>query len=128
MRGILQFPQEGDDNAWEGAPSGSLGGPSGAASSSAGAPTSSGGGSPGLQLRLVEGLSAAGIQAIAAGGKHFACLSQTGDLHVWGCGSQGQLGLGDFADAPRPKLLRPVLGKTVVAVRNFSTFSSGFRV
>lgn len=70
-----------------------------------------------LQLRLVEGLKAAGVRSVAAGGKHFACLAQTGELYMWGSASQGQLGLGDCIDVLSPKVLRPVPSKAVQAVR-----------
>lgn len=69
------------------------------------------------QLRLVEGLKAATIRAASVGSKHFACLAQTGELYIWGSGTQGQLGLGDCLDVVSPKLLRPVPSKAVQAVR-----------
>ncbi|KAL8450299.1 hypothetical protein Emag_003322 [Eimeria magna] len=69
-----------------------------------------------LQLRLVEGLKAAAVRSVAAGGKHFACLAQTGELYMWGAGAQGQLGLGDLVDVVGPKVLRPMQNKAVQTV------------
>lgn len=108
--------QDAEDNLLDGSPSISLG------SASSGVP-GGGGSSLGIvsspspvHVRLVEGLKAASIKSVAVGGKHFACLSQGGELLVWGSGAQGQLGLGDCADAQSPKILRPVQGKAVHAV------------
>ncbi|XP_072201312.1 RCC1 domain-containing protein 1 [Excalfactoria chinensis] len=45
------------------------------------------------QPRLVEALGGVPMRAVAAGGWHSACISDGGDLYVWGWNESGQLGL-----------------------------------
>lgn len=45
------------------------------------------------QPRLVEALGGVPMRAVAAGGWHSACVSDGGDLYVWGWNESGQLGL-----------------------------------
>lgn len=114
---VIWGPTDGEDCSWDGGSAGGMG------SSSAGGPAvgvpqpAAAGSIPAiLQLRLVEGLKAAAVRAVAAGSKHYACLAQTGELYLWGSGAQGQLGFGDCLDVLSPKLLRPVPSKAVQAV------------
>ncbi|KAL8431025.1 hypothetical protein Efla_007609 [Eimeria flavescens] len=113
---VMWGPAECEDIGWEGSAPRTTGGPS-VISATAGAPPSVSGAAPSLlQLRLVEGLKAAAVRAVAAGSKHFACLAQAGEIYMWGSGAQGQLGLGNCADVASPKILRPVASKAVQAV------------
>uniref|UniRef100_A0A8C2UFN6 RCC1 domain containing 1 n=2 Tax=Coturnix japonica TaxID=93934 RepID=A0A8C2UFN6_COTJA len=45
------------------------------------------------QPRLVEALCGLPVREVAAGGWHSACISDGGDLYVWGWNESGQLGL-----------------------------------
>uniref|UniRef100_A0A669PYK4 RCC1 domain containing 1 n=1 Tax=Phasianus colchicus TaxID=9054 RepID=A0A669PYK4_PHACC len=45
------------------------------------------------QPRLVEALGGVPMRAVAAGGWHSACVSDGGDLYMWGWNESGQLGL-----------------------------------
>ena len=43
------------------------------------------------------------MKQIAAGDNHTVCLSQKGQVYSWGCGSQGQTGLGLYEDISTPQ-------------------------
>ncbi|XP_064013850.1 RCC1 domain-containing protein 1 isoform X2 [Pogoniulus pusillus] len=45
------------------------------------------------QPRVVEALGGVPMTAVAAGGWHSACISEAGDLYVWGWNESGQLAL-----------------------------------
>ncbi|XP_026192032.1 E3 ubiquitin-protein ligase HERC2 [Cyclospora cayetanensis] len=113
---VVWGPMESEDTGWDGSSPDAFENPSVGLSPTALPNQGVGSAISNLQLRLVDGLKATGVRAVAAGGKHFACLVQTGDIFVWGAGAQGQLGLGDCADVVCPKILRPVQGKLVQAV------------
>ncbi|KAL8443652.1 hypothetical protein Emed_006670 [Eimeria media] len=113
---VIWGPTDGEDLGWEGSSPRSTGAVSAGGSNAGGAPVASGSVPSSLQLRLVEGLKAAAVRSVAAGGKHFACLAQTGELYMWGAGAHGQLGLGDLLDVVGPKVLRPVQNKAVQTV------------
>lgn len=53
------------------------------------------------QPRLVEALCGLPVREVAAGGWHSACISDGGDLYVWGWNESGQLGLPSRAVAER---------------------------
>ena len=40
------------------------------------------------------------------------CLTVRGDVYAWGCGSDGQLGIGKMSE-PRPMLIQILQGKRV---------------
>ncbi|KAL8275411.1 hypothetical protein Esti_000623 [Eimeria stiedai] len=113
---VIWGPTDCEDLGWDGNSPRSTGVASAGGSNAGGTPLTSGSVPSSLQLRLVEGLKAAAVRSVAAGGKHFACLAQTGELYMWGAGAQGQLGLGDLIDVVGPKVLRPVQSKAVQTV------------
>ncbi|XP_071506518.1 protein RCC2 homolog [Diadema antillarum] len=43
--------------------------------------------------RLIEALGCVGVTSVSAGGWHSACISDIGDLYIWGWNEAGQLGL-----------------------------------
>ncbi len=53
----------------------------------------------------ISSLRSVFIVAITAGTYHFAVLSDTGHVYVWGSNSEGQLGMGDFSQRNLPVLL-----------------------
>ncbi|XP_055980624.1 RCC1 domain-containing protein 1 [Sorex fumeus] len=48
---------------------------------------------PAPEPRLLEALQGLSVAAVAAGGWHSVCVSEAGDLYVWGWNEAGQLGL-----------------------------------
>ncbi|KAL8437953.1 hypothetical protein ACSSS7_000603 [Eimeria intestinalis] len=110
---VIWGPTDCEDLGYDGGSPRSSGIASAGVSTAGSAPLASGSVPTSLQLRLVEGLKAAAVRSVSAGGKHFACLAQTGELYMWGAGAQGQLGLGDLLDVVAPKILRPVQSKAV---------------
>jgi len=52
-----------------------------------------------------EALGGAAAVLVAAGGAHTVAVTLEGELWIWGCGEEGQLGLGDEADRLAPMLL-----------------------
>lgn len=56
--------------------------------------------------RKVDGLGELAIQQIAAGGDHTVALTTGGRIFTWGCGSEGQLGLGPAVPSQcKPRLV-----------------------
>lgn len=88
--------------------------------------TSSSGSGVASAPRLLEGLKATGVKAVAAGGSHFAVISQSGEVYVWGNGENGQLGLGHLVSQPSPRLLKLPQGRTVRQVRLVSRVKPSF--
>ena len=50
----------------------------------------------------IKALQGEHVIAIACGDKHSAALTSNGDVFMWGDGSLGQLGLGDFRNQHTP--------------------------
>jgi alpha-tubulin suppressor-like RCC1 family protein len=54
---------------------------------------------------LISSLQNVFVVAVTAGAYHFAALSDTGQVFLWGSNSEGQLGMGDFSQRNLPVLL-----------------------
>ncbi|CAN0104583.1 unnamed protein product, partial [Sphacelaria rigidula] len=55
--------------------------------------------------------------AIAAGWRHSIAVTGEGAVFVWGCGSDGRLGVGEYTDVQRPQQVRvPLAGLKVRSV------------
>ncbi|CAM9941811.1 unnamed protein product, partial [Hapterophycus canaliculatus] len=54
-----------------------------------------------------------GPVAIAAGWRHSVAVTAAGAVFVWGCGSEGRLGLGSHADAATPRQVRALASRAV---------------
>lgn len=73
-----------------------------------------------LKPKIIQGLQGLKIIAISSGDRHSACITNTGCIYTWGCGTDGQCGHNNnFRDIIRPKLiLNPVLkNKFVVDIK-----------
>lgn len=85
-----------------------------------------------LKPLLIEGLAGLMVIAISSGDRHSACVTNTGAVYTWGCGSDGQCGHSVFRDVVRPKLVEHLVGKFVVDVmcgHNFTmVMTSGHEV
>ncbi|CBZ49869.1 hect E3 ubiquitin ligase, related [Neospora caninum Liverpool] len=66
--------------------------------------------------RLVDALKGINSASVAAGGMQMAVVSQSGELYMWGCNSEGQLGTGDRRDASVPRVVKALQGKIVKVV------------
>ncbi|CAE8647715.1 unnamed protein product, partial [Polarella glacialis] len=66
--------------------------------------------------RLVEGLRHVHVRHVACGGHYSAALSESGEVHTWGCGKDGQLGHGDAKDVHAPKPVRSLQSKLIRSV------------
>ncbi len=53
----------------------------------------------------VEGLEGVSVVCVVSGEHHCCVVSKQGDLHMWGRGDCGQLGLGDDFSRSIPTLL-----------------------
>ncbi|KAM8827696.1 putative E3 ubiquitin-protein ligase HERC1 isoform 4-T4 [Spinachia spinachia] len=63
--------------------------------------------------QLVPSLEGLFIEDIAVGCEHVLALSSTGDVHTWGCNSEGQLGLGHSNPVKEPTLVTTLQGKNI---------------
>ncbi|KAJ0247597.1 hypothetical protein HA466_0160360 [Hirschfeldia incana] len=56
-------------------------------------------------LEIVPGFDGVEVLQIAAGAEHSAAVTESGEVHTWGWGEHGQLGLGDTNDQTNPQLV-----------------------
>ncbi|KAA8492278.1 Ultraviolet-B receptor UVR8 [Porphyridium purpureum] len=61
----------------------------------------------------IKGLMGLVIQTVSSGDRFSAALTNLGSVYTWGCGSDGQLGHGDFRDSLRPKLVEQLPTRAV---------------
>ena len=64
--------------------------------------------------RLIKGLAKYRVVSIAAGGRHCAAVSSTGELFTWGDGRMGQLGHGDTQSRLMPRQLLRFTADTLI--------------
>mmetsp|Transcript_12459 Transcript_12459/g.33630 ORF Transcript_12459/g.33630 Transcript_12459/m.33630 type:complete len:591 (-) Transcript_12459:169-1941(-) len=60
---------------------------------------------------LIKGLMGLPIKQISSGDRHTAAVTTLGAVYTWGCGSDGQIGQGDFRDALRPRLVARLVAR-----------------
>jgi len=53
---------------------------------------------------------------VACGTTHTLAVSVDGELFAWGCGREGQLGLGDYSSPRAPQLVHLLVGQRVTSV------------
>ncbi|XP_028317880.1 probable E3 ubiquitin-protein ligase HERC1 [Gouania willdenowi] len=63
--------------------------------------------------QVVPSLEGLFMEDIAVGCEHVLALSSTGDVFVWGCNSEGQLGLGHTNAVKEPILVTSLQGKNI---------------
>ncbi|XP_050428032.1 E3 ubiquitin-protein ligase HERC2 [Adelges cooleyi] len=66
--------------------------------------------------KIIEALLAKRIFYIACGSAHSAAITSDGKLYTWGQGQYGRLGHGDEVSQCTPKLVKELVGKTIVQV------------
>jgi len=54
---------------------------------------------------LIKGLMGLPVKQMSSGDRHTAAVTTLGAVYMWGCGSDGQIGQGDYRDALRPRLV-----------------------
>ena len=64
------------------------------------------------QLRGLDGQ----LSQVSFGGSHMLALTRSGQVYTLGDGSLGQLGHGNLASCPEPRLLSQLAGRTVAQV------------
>ncbi|XP_051146178.1 PH, RCC1 and FYVE domains-containing protein 1-like [Andrographis paniculata] len=69
-----------------------------------------------LLPKLMESTMVLDVQTIVCGWRHAVLVSKQGELFSWGDEGGGRLGHGIVADAPQPKLVEALNGKTIEAV------------
>lgn len=67
-------------------------------------------------LRLISALRSVRVCALACGETHCAALSSEGEAYTWGTAAYGKLGHEDEGDCPEPRLVTPMLGKSLVGI------------
>lgn len=72
------------------------------------------------------------VHEVSCGHNHTVCLTESGDVYVWGKGESGQLGLGPHElNSSQPKLLKvpnfsnKAHGENAEALEKFSSVSAG---
>jgi E3 ubiquitin-protein ligase HERC2 len=75
-----------------------------------------GGWSPERVPRLVQSLRGKSVAAIAAGSRHAACVTESGELYTWGCGKNGRLGHGGGTDFAVGMVVKGLLDERVARV------------
>lgn len=65
------------------------------------------------EFQKLEALLSGQILQIAAGLNHSACISGDGKLYMWGCGSDGRLGLGDRENYSSPQLVTSLIENNI---------------
>ncbi|XP_051193259.1 PH, RCC1 and FYVE domains-containing protein 1 isoform X2 [Lolium perenne] len=63
------------------------------------------------------------VREISAGSSHVAVLTMNGRVYTWGKGTEGQLGLGDYADRCSPTLVESLEEKQVESIACGSNFT-----
>ncbi|XP_035383560.1 probable E3 ubiquitin-protein ligase HERC1 isoform X3 [Electrophorus electricus] len=63
--------------------------------------------------QVVPALEGVFIEDIAMGCEHVLALSNTGDVYVWGCNCEAQLGLGHSSPVKEPTLVTALQGKNI---------------
>ena len=67
-------------------------------------------------VRVEYHISGKRVTKVAAGAQHSMCLTVRGDVYAWGCGTDGQLGIGKNVSESRPMLIQILQGKRVAHI------------
>jgi len=67
-------------------------------------------------VRVEYHISGKRVTSVAAGAQHSMCLTIRGDVYAWGCGTDGQLGIGKNVSESRPMLIQILQGKRVSGI------------
>ncbi|MEW5304415.1 MAG: hypothetical protein WDW36_007026 [Sanguina aurantia] len=65
---------------------------------------------------LVQNTSSVDVVRAAIGGRHAALITRAGELYTWGCGAEGNLGLGTTVNVASPRQVTRMRGKGIKAV------------